>query len=206
MMATATCARRPMPAFRSEPVPPLRTTQLGNFLAEAMGESTEFQRSIRQMHAAFARQAEEFNREMAPVMANVTQWVEKAQREAAQMHRTLEACWRSPAFQRQLAAERRQAETEARRATVSHVERKGRTRAPRSRRRVLATTSRVRAPDGGDADEGPPSPQLSVSACRRILGPTCDLSDEEVVSLRDQLTMFATLAVDAIPSRGPAPC
>jgi hypothetical protein len=38
---------------------------------------------------------------------------------------------------------------------------------------------------------------LSVAACRRLLGPGCTLTDEEIETLRDQLGLLADAAIDA---------
>ena len=41
-----------------------------------------------------------------------------------------------------------------------------------------------------------PKGLLGITSCRRILGPDCALSDEEIETLRDQLTILADVAID----------
>ena len=39
---------------------------------------------------------------------------------------------------------------------------------------------------------------LTVAECRRILDPRCTLTDEEIEIVRDQLTLLANVAIDAL--------
>jgi hypothetical protein len=39
---------------------------------------------------------------------------------------------------------------------------------------------------------------LTVAACRRLLGSGCTLTDEEIEMLRDELTILADAAIDAL--------
>lgn len=43
---------------------------------------------------------------------------------------------------------------------------------------------------------------MSLEACRRLLEPSCGLSDAEVLDLRDQLYNFATIVVTLVPDAG----